>query len=139
MVMDPSAGGVFAVLSTLVKWRLGGSQGNGNQRVSWIHIDDFCRALDFIIANDALDGAVNVCSPNPVTNRDFMRDLRRARGVSWGLPAMAWMLEIGAVFMRTETELLLKSRWVVPKRLLDAGFTFHHPTWREAAQALAAT
>jgi len=138
MVMDPSPDGVFDVLRGLAKWRLGGFQGNGRQRVSWIHIDDFCRAMDFILDDDALEGPVNVCSPNPVTNRDFMRGLRQACGVSWGLPAMAWMLEVGAVFMRTETELLLKSRWVVPTRLQQAGFTFEHPTWPEAAVHLAA-
>ena len=93
---------------------------------------------DSAVEEPALDGPINVCGPNPVTNREFMRGLRRACGVSWGLPAMAWMLEIGALFMRTETELLLKSRWVVPKRLQDAGFSFDHPTWPEAAKALAA-
>lgn len=94
------------------------------------------RALDFLIARTDLDGPVNVSSPIPLPNRDFMRALRRSARIPIGLPAARWMLEIGAVFLRTETELILKSRRVVPGRLLDAGFTFEYPEWPAAAREL---
>jgi NAD dependent epimerase/dehydratase family enzyme len=94
---------------------------------------DFVRAVDFLIARDDLDGCVNIASPNPLPNRDFMAALRRAYGTPIGLPATSWMLEIGAVVLRTETELILKSRRVVPRRLIDAGFAFQFPVWISAA------
>jgi len=104
--------------------------------VSWIHGDDFIDAVQFVIDNDALSGPVNIASPHPLPNREFMRALRNACGIGIGLPAAAWMLEIGARFLKTETELILKSRRVIPGRLLEAGFTFAHPAWPEAAQDL---
>lgn len=135
MVMSPDAGGIFATLLTLVRRGLGGAAGDGRQYISWIHEVDFVRAVRFLIAHE-LSGAVNLASPQPLANREFMATLRRAWGVPIGLPAAKWMLEIGAVFMRTETELVLKSRRVVPGRLLDAGFTFTWPDWAHAAREL---
>lgn len=136
MTMSPDAGGIFDTLLTLVRRGLGGQSGDGRQYVSWIHQTDFIRAITYLIENDTLSGPVNVAAPNPLPNAEFMRELRRAWGISFGLPATAWMLEIGAVFLRTETELILKSRRVVPGRLLKEGFTFHFPTWPEVARDL---
>jgi len=136
MTMSPDEGGVFDTLLGLVRHGLGGSFGDGRQYVSWIHADDFVRAIRFLIEHDDIEGAVNVASPSPLPNAEFMRQLRAAAGVSVGLPATSWMLELGAVFMRTETELILKSRRVVPRRLLEAGFGFTFPSWGEAASDL---
>ena len=136
MTMSPDKGGIFDVLLTLARRGLGGSAGGGRQYVSWIHHEDFSRAIDFLIARTDIDGAVNLASPNPLPYNAFMRALREAAGVRIGLPAAKWMLEIGAIFMRTETELVLKSRRVVPARLLEAGFTFRYPDWPEAARNL---
>jgi uncharacterized protein len=136
MTFSPDAGGVFDVLSGLVRVGLGGTQGPGSQYVSWIHHVDFIRAVEFLIARNDIAGVVNLASPNPLTNREFMRALREAWGVRIGLAAPAWLLEIGTLFMRTETELVLKSRWVVPGRLLDEGFTFQFPDWPAAAHDL---
>ena len=107
-------------------------------RIETGHLEDFVAAIRWLIDRDDIDGVVNVAAPNPLPNAEFMRLLRDACGVSFGLPARAWMLEIGAVFMRTETELVLKSRRVIPGRLTAAGFTFEHPTWPEAARDLCA-
>jgi uncharacterized protein len=109
----------------------------GGQYVSWIHEDDFTSAIRFIIDQDALTGPVNLASPVPVRQRDFMRELRAAWGVPVGLPASRWMAEIGALAIRTDTELLLKSRRVAPARLTAAGFEFQHGIWPEAARDLA--
>ena len=133
MTMSPDPGGVFQVLSKLVRAGLGGTQGPGDQYVSWIHDRDYCRAIDFLLAEPAITGPVNLTAPNPLPNRDFMRALRRAWRVPIGLPAATWMLEIGAVFLRTETELILKSRRAVPTLLERHNFTFDHPSWPEAA------
>lgn len=138
MIMGPDRGGVFSTLLALVRFGLGGKAGTGNQFVSWIHNQDFTRALDFLIVQEHVDGRVNLASPNPLPNRDFMRALREAWGVPIGLPAAKWMLEIGTFFLRTESELILKSRRVVPQRLLQAGFTFQFPNWPEAAKDLVA-
>jgi len=136
MVMSPDAGGIFATLLMLVRRGLGGSAGDGRQYISWIHELDFIGAVEFLIAHD-LEGPVNMSSPNPMPNREFMATLRRAWGMPVGLPAAKWLLEIGAAtVMRTETELVLKSRRVVPGRLLQAGFTFSYPEWPEAAREL---
>jgi hypothetical protein len=136
MTMSPDAGGVFDTLMSLVKRGLGGRAGDGRQFVSWIHADDFVRAIRWLIDHDDIAGIVNVASPNPLSNADFMRTLRHVSGAVIGLPAARWMLEIGAVFMRTETELILKSRRVVPARLLERGFTFKFPVWQDAARDL---
>jgi hypothetical protein len=122
-----------------VRAGLGGAAGSGRQFVSWIHYRDFIRAIEFLIAHPNMDGPVNICAPHPLPNRDFMRTLREAWGARIGLPASRWMLEIGAVFIRTETELLLKSRRVVPGRLMQAGFDFQFPQWKDAAKDLVAS
>jgi uncharacterized protein (TIGR01777 family) len=136
MIMSPDRGGVFDVLLRLVRIGLGGKAASGQQYVSWIHDVDFVRAIEFLMANEKLDGRVNVCAPAPLPNRDFMRELRAAYGMRVGLPAAKWMLEVGAFFLRTETELILKSRRVVPQRLAEAGFTFEFPEWPAAARDL---
>jgi uncharacterized protein (TIGR01777 family) len=136
MTMSPDAGGVFDVLLRLVRFGLGGRAGDGRQYVSWIHDQDFVRAVLWLIEHDELEGPVNLAAPNPLPNAEFMRDLRAAWGMPFGLPAATWMLEAGAFLIRTETELVLKSRRVAPGRLLQAGFTFQYPTWPEAARDL---
>jgi len=133
MTMSPDKGGVFDALMRLVKRGLGGTAGNGRQYISWIHETDFVTAVYFLIENEELSGAVNIASPNPLPNREFMRILRGASGTRFGMPATKLMLGLGAVLMGTETELILKSRKVVPKRLTDAGFEFNFPYWDSAA------
>ena len=136
IVFIPSPGSAFATLSNLVRVGLGGTQGNGRQFVSWIHETDFARAVEFLIDREDIDGPVNIAAPHPLPNREFMEALRDAWEMPNGLP-MPWpILEIGTLLMRTESELVLKSRRVVPGRLLQAGFNFHFPTWPEAAQDL---
>ncbi|MFC7615482.1 DUF1731 domain-containing protein [Actinokineospora soli] len=115
---------------------LGGPVAGGRQYVSWIHGDDFLRAVDFLLTRDDLAGPVNLAAPAPLPQREFMRVLRRAWRAPVGLPATKWMAEIGAFVLRSDTELLLKSRRVVPGRLLDAGFAFEHPRWDDAAADL---
>ena len=136
MTMSADHGGIFDVLLRLVRCGLGGRAGNGRQYVSWIHGADFVHAIYWLIDHDDIDGAVNLTAPNPLPNADFMRALRVAWGMPVGLPAANWMLEMGARILRTETELILKSRRVVPGRLLERGFSFQFPTWPEAAREL---
>ncbi len=136
LVFSPSPGGVFGVLSNLVRAGLGGTQGNGRQYVSWIHEADYARALEFLIQHEEIDGPVNLAAPNPLPNREFMAALREAWEMPNGLPAPAPLMAIGMFFLRTEPELVLKSRRVVPGRLLDAGFEFEFPDWPEAAAGL---
>jgi uncharacterized protein (TIGR01777 family) len=136
MTMSVDAGGIFDTLLKLVRAGLGGKAASGKQFISWIHENDFVRAIDFLIEHQELDGCMNICSPYPLPNKDFMRILREAWGTSIGLPASEWMLALGAVFMRTETELILKSRRVVPQRLLEAGFTFNFADWTNASDDL---
>jgi uncharacterized protein (TIGR01777 family) len=136
MTMSPERGGIFDTLLGLVRRRLGGTSGDGRQYISWIHEQDFIRAVYWLIEREELSGPVNLASPNPLPNAEFMRDLREAWGTRFGLPATEWMLAIGALAMRTETELILKSRRVVPRRLAEAGFTFDFPAWPEAAADL---
>jgi hypothetical protein len=136
MTMSPDRGGIFDTLLGLVRRGLGGRSGDGRQYVSWIHDEDFVRAIHWLIGHHELDGPVNVSSPNPLAHAEFMRALRSAWGMPIGLPATRWMLELGALLLRTETELVLKSRRVVPGRLLRSGFSFRFPTWPEAAADL---
>jgi uncharacterized protein (TIGR01777 family) len=136
MTMSMDRGGVFDVLLAMVRRGLGGTHGDGRQYVSWIHEHDFIPAVYWLIERREWEGPVNLTSPNPVPNAEFMRTLRHAWGTGLGLPATKWMLEIGAFFLRTETELILKSRRVVPGRLLQSGFTFQFPTWSDAASDL---
>jgi uncharacterized protein (TIGR01777 family) len=137
IVMAPGRGGAFDMLWRMTRLGLAGPVAGGRQYMSWIHGRDFVRAIEFLLAGD-LVGPVNLASPNPLPYRAFMAGLREAAGVRVGLPATRWMAEIGAFVLRTDTELLLKSRRVVPGRLLDAGFTFDFPDWTAAARDLVA-
>ena len=136
MTMSPEKGGIFDVMLGLVRKGLGGTAGSGRQYISWIHDRDFIRSVNWLIEHEELSGAVNISSPNPLPNKEFMRIFRAAWGTKLGLPATELMLEIGAVFMRTETELILKSRRVVPTRLLESGFEFEFPEWKDAVKDL---
>ncbi len=134
MVLANEEGSVYDVLRNLCGFGLGGAMGGGSQRVSWIHMEDFLRAVDFIIHDPFLDGCINVTAPDFPTNRDWMRHFRDAVGMPIGLPAARWMLAVGAMFLRTEPELVLKSRWAQPLRLRDAGFRWR---WAKAVDAIA--
>ncbi len=136
LTLSPDRGGVFDVLLGLVRHGLGGRQGTGTQFVSWIHEADFVRAIDLLIAREEFSGVVNLASPNPLPNCDFMRALRDAWSTRFGLPSPEWIIEIGTWLMRTESELVLKSRRVVPGRLLAGGFQFLFPEWPSAAREL---
>lgn len=136
MVMSPDRGGIFETLLGLVRRGLGGRTGDGRQYVSWIHDADFISAVTWLLAHDDLSGPVNLAAPYPLPNAAFMQALRAAYGASVGLPATAWMLALGALALGTETELVLKSRRVVPGRLLEAGFAFEFPDWLTAARDL---
>lgn len=138
IMFSPDRGGAFDMLLRLVRHGLGGKQGSGRQFVSWVHEFDFCRAVEWLIDASAFSGVVNIAAPNPLPNREFMRALRFAWGTWLGLPAREWMIEVGAFFLRTESELVLKSRRVVPGRLLNSGFSFLYPEWPTAAEELVA-
>ncbi|MDT3402595.1 TIGR01777 family oxidoreductase [Mucilaginibacter terrae] len=118
------AGAVFPRLLNLVKAGLGGKQGDGKQYVAWVHENDVANITRFVYDHNELDGVVNCTAPEAVQNADLMQTIRKAYGMPFGLPAPQWLLEIGALIIGTETELILKSRWVAPKRLLDAGYQF---------------
>jgi uncharacterized protein (TIGR01777 family) len=139
MVMTPDRGGVFDYLSWMARLGLGGPVAGGHQHVSWIHGEDFVRAVEFLLERDDLEGPVNLAAPGPVPQGELMRTLRHAWGRRFALPATRLMAEVGAFALRTDTELLLKSRRVVPTRLLQAGFAFTHPTWDAAAGDLVAS
>ena len=117
-------GGAFPKLKMLTRFGLGGKQGRGNQNVSWIHIDDFCRAVAFILENENISGEINITAPNPLSNEEFMKKLRKQMKISFGFNAPVWQLEIASIFLNTETELLLKSRNVYPEKLIKSGFEF---------------
>ena len=138
MVFGHGRNSVFPVLCRLARFGLGGQMASGKQFVSWIHAVDLCRALDWIIEREDFTGPVNLAAPNPVTNREMMATVRDLCGVPFGLPAAAWMLEVGAFFLRTETELIIKSRRVVPGRLLAGGFQFQFTRMRDAMTDLLA-
>jgi uncharacterized protein len=136
VVMSPTEGGAFDILLRLARFGLGGAVASGDQYVSWVHEADFARAVDYLISNENIEGPINVASPNPLPNRNFMRELRRAYGVKSGLPAPEWLLEIATRLLQTESELVLKSRRVVPGRLARSGFQFSFPDWPSAADDL---
>jgi len=117
-------GGAFPVMARLARLGLCTPQGGGQQWVSWLHIEDFCRAVEFIIGQSAAEGVINLCAPTPVTNADFNALLAKQLRPLLRLPQPTWLLELGAFFLRTETELILKSRKVYPERLLQLGFQF---------------
>ncbi len=124
--------GAFPRLKTMTKFGLGGKQVNGRQMVSWIHESDVVGIIDFIIKNDSINGTFNCTSPNPISNQLFMKQLRKSLGVTFGLPASKTLLEIGALIIGTETELILKSRWVIPEKLIELGYQFEYPTIEKA-------
>ena len=136
ILLSPLRGGAFDLLLKLVRFGLGGRAGDGRQFMSWVHHVDFTRAVQWIIDHPETSGPVNIASPNPLPNAAFMRDLRAAWGMPFGLPAGKWMVEVGTFLMRTESELILKSRRVVPGILDEQGFEFRHPSWPEAARDL---
>ncbi len=136
MVLGPGENSVFPMLLRLTRLGLGGRMGNGRQFVSWVHQRDFCRAVEWLLVHNELRGAVNIAAPNPVTNADMMKLFREISGMRVGLPAAKWMLEMGAFFLRTETELIIKSRRVISKRLVESGFTFEFPYLRPALEDL---
>ena len=138
LTLSPDRGGIFSVLLNLVRLGAGGPVAGGRQYVSWIHDQDFVRAVLWLIDHPELDGPVNLASPNPLPQAEFMRVLRQAWGMPIGLPATAWMAAIGALVLQTETELILKSRRVTPGRMLAAGFKFQFPDWPDAARDLCA-
>ncbi len=135
MVMGKEAG-VFPVLSKLVKGGLGGKQGDGHQFVSWIHAQDFVRAVEWIMEHPQLEGAINCTAPTPLPNRQFMKILQKQLNIPIGVPATKWMLSLGAVLLNTEEELILKSRRVVPERLINSGFQFEYATAQAAIKNL---
>jgi uncharacterized protein (TIGR01777 family) len=133
VVLSPDPGGIFDTLLTLTKRGLGGRAGNGKQYVSWIHEADFVRAIEWIIEHESLTDIVNVASLNPLPNEAFMRELRTASHTPFGLSSPEWLITIGAALMQTEPELVLKSRRVIPGKLLANGFSFEFSTWPQAA------
>jgi uncharacterized protein len=136
MVLGHGKNSVFPTLQRLVRLGLGGKMGTGNQFVSWIHERDFCRAIEWLIEHEEISGVVNLAAPNPLPNQEMMQTLRELSHARFGLPATLWMLELGAFFLRTETELIIKSRRVIPHRLLETGFRFDFPLIRQAFQDL---
>ncbi len=134
IVLANEPGTFLDYLLRLAKLGLGGTMGSGRQMVSWIHLEDFCRAVDWLIDHREMDGIVNLASPGPVSNRELMWAVRQATGARCGLPSARWMLELGALAMQTEAELILKSRWVLPTRLTANGFRFR---WTKIEEAVA--
>lgn len=127
-------GGAFPPLQKLAQLGFGGKQGNGNQKFSWIHIQDFVRSIDHIIHNECLEGVINITAPIPATNRELMKTLRKIQQVPFGIPLPRWLLQIGARIIRTETELILKSRNIIPKKLISNGFVYCFPTLKMATK-----
>jgi len=129
-------GGAFPKFKQISKLGLGGKQGRGNQMMSWIHIDDFCEAVNFIIENETLKGAINITAPNPLSNEKMMKQLREKIKIPFGIPSQVWLLEIAAIFIKTETELMLKSRNVYPEILIENGFQFKYDNFEKALDKL---
>lgn len=136
IVIGKEPGGAMEYLINLSKLWLGGTQGSGAQFISWVHLKDFGRVVEFLIEHEHISGVINCAAPNPVTNQTFMKELRAALGRSWGLPMPKFLLEIGAVFLQTQTELILKSRKVVSKRLEEEGFQFEYPSIQRAFEEI---
>ncbi len=139
MVFGAEPGGVYHVLRRLVRCGLGGTMGEGKQMVSWIHAEDFCRIIDWFITNEVATGVYNVCAPQPLRNSEMMGELRQALKAPIGISQPTWLLELGALMLRTETELVVKSRYVIPQRLEQEGFEFTYRSFVDAVRQLAAT
>ncbi|OZE02478.1 TIGR01777 family protein [Rhodococcus sp. 05-2255-3B1] len=122
-----AGGGAINPIIDLARVGLGGTMGDGGQMFSWVHVADVARVLDHLYDNTGISGPVNVATPFPVTNEELMRQVRIALGRSHGLPTPAWLLQFGARVIRTEAELVLKSRWVDPQVLTGSGFEFRYP------------
>lgn len=127
-------GGAMTPYRNLVKFGLGGVQGSGNQKFSWVHIEDLFQIVLFLKDREELSGIFNCSAPEPVSNRELMKQIRTVMNVPFGLPAFKWMLKIGSIILKTETELVLKSRWVIPERLERKGYTFTFNTLDKALQ-----
>ncbi len=136
MAITLGEGGVMIPYFNLLKFGLGGHQGNGKQMYSWVHVEDTCRMIEWLTDHDELEGTFNCSSPYPITNKLFMHILRKVTGHKFGLPAYEWMLKIGAAIIGTETELILKSRWVLPTKILQTGFQFKYPQLQDALKAI---
>ena len=136
IVLANEPGSVFAYLRRIARLGLGGRMGSGRQKMSWIHIDDFCGVIEWMIGREELQDFYNLAAPYPTDNTGCMAGFRRIAGRGFGLPATRWMLKIGAFMMRTETELVLKSRWVLPRRLQEEGYDFQRSTFDEALDEL---
>jgi len=128
--------GAFVPLKKLAQFGMGGKSGSGKQVVSWMHKEDFARAIDFLIENKNAKGAFNFCAPNPISNTVLMKTFRKVIGIPFGIPSPKFILEIGAFFMQTESDLILKSRNVIPKNLLNMGFKFKYDTIETALKDL---
>ncbi|MCM3781710.1 TIGR01777 family oxidoreductase [Neobacillus mesonae] len=127
IVLGPN-GGVMTPYIYLTRFGLGGKQGSGHQRFSFIHVEDLFRIVMYLSDREDLEGVFNASAPSTTTNRELMKEMREALRMPIGIPTPEWMLELGAFFIRTETELILKSRWVLPERLQLEGFEFKYPT-----------
>jgi uncharacterized protein len=136
MVLGHAKNSVLPNMLRMGRLGLGGAMAGGRQFVSWIHQEDFCRAIEWIMDHENLRGVVNLAAPKPVTNAEFMATIRKICDAPFGLPAPRGLLEIGAFFLRTETELIIKSRRVAPGKLLATGFTFLHPHLLPAIEQL---
>jgi uncharacterized protein len=135
MVFIPGASfHIGAPLKRLAMLSMGGKEGRGNQYFSWLHETDFARVVEYVIDNEAISGVYNAAAPHPLPNNEVMRLLRKAVHNPIGLPMPAWLLKIGAWLIQTETELILKSRWIMPGRLLESGFEFMYPTFDRALE-----
>lgn len=132
MAITLGPGGILIPFFNLLKFGLGGKQASGKQMFSWVHIEDTCRMIEWIYDHKQFEGTYNCSSPNPVTNEEFMRTLRKVTGHLIGLHAFEWMLRVGAPIIGTELELILKSRWVVPAKILETGFQFKFPLLEQA-------
>lgn len=127
MAITIGSAGIMTPYFNLLKFGLGGKQGNGKQLYSWIHIEDTCRIIDWMLEHTEMEGIYNLSSPGPVTNNEFMKTLRQVTGYKFALPAPEWMLRLGGMLIGTEPELILKSRWVLPVKLLTSGYKFKFP------------
>ncbi len=127
LVMANEKGTVYDYLLKLSQLFLGGAVGGGKQMVSWVHVEDYCRAVEWLVEHDDIRGVINVTAPDALTNADMMKRFQKLAMRPFGLPATSWMAKLGALVLRTEPSLILKSNWVVPRRLLQNGFVFRHP------------
>ena len=136
MAITLGSGGVLIPYFNLLKYGLGGRQGSGKQMYSWVHIADTCRMIEWLYDHKELEGTFNCSSPNPVTNETFMSSLRKVTGTTFGMPAYEWMIKLGTAIIGTEAELVLKSRWVIPSKILETGFQFQYEKLEDALQAI---